>query len=820
MNAQELIIGHLLPIAATVAVLWLVYRLLFRNSNRLYFNRYFLLTSMLLSLAMPLLGLLSAVEVPQMVTLKQNMFNGMMLNEVIVTPDGQPVLPEVTVTTDATPSRFSVWQVIGGIYLIGVGVMTLMFLIKLGRLVALIIRSPKRKMSGCTAVFTGRDQGSFSFIRYAFFPNENVDPDIMRHEMSHIAHHHSWDILFAEVMMILQWFNPFIYLYKKELQSLHEYQADRDVVATGVDKKNYMMLILQQCTAVDFSGMSNNFSLILTKKRIKMITKNEKAKGLWWRLLATLPVLAILLIANTKVTAQEKKTVDKPITVEMGQFEIFDDDGAPMQLKDTVFFADDGSYVKFETSNGFQPESGEPCKKLTVTSYDADGNRRNNFFITETEKRGDTSTYSIEPFTFTLSEHLFGQLLDVATSDENIVFQEINGDLYQSLKDKAVGDSIYQIVDQMPEFPGGIDAMTGFVASNIKYPQDAIDEGKEGRVFVSFVVEKDGWVSNVKVLKGVCESIDEEAARVVRGMPRWKPGMKDGKPARVSFQLPVTFKLDQMNNEYKTIVRTVIAEDESGEHSTKSSTATYPDDPVEGNMKPDKNGVYQIVEEMPKFPGGEPAMFKFISENVKYPQEAKDKNISGRVFVNFVVEKDGSVDEVKVLRSIGGGCDEEAVRVVKSMPKWTPGKQKGKPVRVSYIIPFVFKLDGVESKTNGLAGTIWEGTGKGTKDGVTYTWHSVMQFTSENEGFFIEKLTSQKKNEKPEVVFEDVAMDFEYAFDGKKTGAITPKNGDGTYMDDLPPEGFVLSDDGKTIVFHFYTAKEDTGIEYVTYTRK
>ena len=130
MKAQELIIGHLLPIAATVAVLWLVYRLLFRNSNRLHFNRFFLLTSMLLALAMPLLGLLSGIEVPQMATLKQQLFNGIMLNEVIVTPDGQPMLPEVTVTTSATPSRFSVWQVIGGIYLVGVSVMTLLFLIK------------------------------------------------------------------------------------------------------------------------------------------------------------------------------------------------------------------------------------------------------------------------------------------------------------------------------------------------------------------------------------------------------------------------------------------------------------------------------------------------------------------------------------------------------------------------------------------------------------------------------------------------------------------------------------------------------------------
>ena len=670
MNAQELIIGHLLPIAATVAVLWLVYRILFRNSNRLYFNRFFLLTSMLLALAMPLLGLLSGLEVPQMATLKQNMFNGMMLSEVIVTPDGQPVLPEVTVTTNATPSRFSVWQVIGGIYLIGVGVMTLLFLIKLGRLVALIIRSPKRKMDGFTSVFTGKEQGSFSFFRYAFFPNENVDPDIMRHEMSHIEHHHSWDILFAEVMMILQWFNPFIYLYKKELQSLHEYQADRDVVATGVDKKNYMMLILQQCTAVDFSGMSNNFSLILTKKRIKMITRNEKAKGLWWRLLATLPVLAFLLIANTKVTAQEQKAVEHTFKVSISPFEVFDDDGAPMQLiKDTIFYDDDGTYVKFETSDGFQPETGEPCKKLTITSYNADGTPRNNFFITETERRGDTSTYSIEPFTFTLSEHLFEQLLDIATSEE---------------------DTVYQIVEEMPEFPGGENALMEYVSKNVVYPEEAKEKEIQGRVFISFVVEKDGSIGEVKVLRGIGGGCDEESVRVISDMPKWKPGKQKGEAVRVSYQIPIMFKLGQTNDEYKTTVKTVIAGD--GDYSYKASTATVPDNPAKASMKPDKDGVYQIVEEMPMFPGGEQAMLDYVSKNVVYPEEAINKGIAGRVFVGFIVEKDGSVSEVKVLRGIGGGCDEEAVRVVKSMPKWKPGKMKGKPVRVSYMMPIIFKL--------------------------------------------------------------------------------------------------------------------------------
>ena len=580
MNAQELIIGHVLPIAATVAVLWLVYRLLFRNSNRLQFNRFFLMASMLLALAMPLLGLLSGMEVPQMATLKQNMFSGMMLSEVIVTPDGQPVLPEVTVTTDATPSRFSLWQVIGGIYLIGVGVMTLLFLIKLGRLVALIIRSPKRKMNGFTAVFTGKEQGPFSFFRYAFFPNENVDPDIMRHEMSHIAHHHSWDILFAEVMMILQWFNPFIYLYKKELQSLHEYQADRDVVATGVDKRNYMMLILQQCTAVDFSGISNNFSLILTKKRIKMITKNEKAKGLWWRLLATLPVLAILLIANTKVTAQEQMAVSPS------------DEATPKM------------FVNPDYENG-------------------------------------TTTYTI------------------ANVDN----------LHVAVKDKD-SDSIYQIVEEMPQFPGGDQAMMDFMAKNVVYPQEAKDKGIAGRVFVSFVVEKDGSVNEVKVLRGIGGGCDDEAVRVVKSMPKWKPGKQKGKPVRVSYMMPINFKLN----------------DDSPTKSVNKTDANKPD------MKPDKNGVYQIVEEMPQFPGGETKLMEYIAKNLTYPQEARDKGVEGRVFIGMVIEKDGSVSNVKVLRGISQECDAEAVRVISSLPKWKPGKQDGKPVRVSYQIPINFKL--------------------------------------------------------------------------------------------------------------------------------
>lgn len=102
--------------------------------------------------------------------------------------------------------------------------------------------------------------------------------------------------------------------------------------------------------------------------------------------------------------------------------------------------------------------------------------------------------------------------------------------------------------------------------------------------------------------------------------------------------------------------------------------------------------VFIVVEEMPEFPGGAAKMMEYIQSNLKYPMMARESDIQGRVFVNFVVEPDGSISNVNVMRGIGGGCDEEAVRVINSMPKWKPGKQRGSAVRVSFTVPIIFKL--------------------------------------------------------------------------------------------------------------------------------
>ncbi len=106
-----------------------------------------------------------------------------------------------------------------------------------------------------------------------------------------------------------------------------------------------------------------------------------------------------------------------------------------------------------------------------------------------------------------------------------------------------------------------------------------------------------------------------------------------------------------------------------------------------------KGSVFVVVEEMPKYPGGVDAQVKFLTNNVKFPELARKEGVTGKVYVTFVIEKDGSVSNVRVIRGIGSGCDEEAIRVVKAMPKWIPGKQKGKTVRVQFNLPIVFNLN-------------------------------------------------------------------------------------------------------------------------------
>ena len=153
--------------------------------------------------------------------------------------------------------------------------------------------------------------------------------------------------------------------------------------------------------------------------------------------------------------------------------------------------------------------------------------------------------------------------------------------------------------------------------------------------------------------------------RVVRSMPNWTPGKQKGKPVRVRFTLPVTFRL-------------------SGDAPKQTAEVKQPE--ATGDE------IFKVVEHRPQFPGGDAELMKFLQQNVKYPKEAQEQGKQGRVIVQFVVEKDGSITDAKVLKPVDPLLDAEALRIVNMMPKWTPGKQRGKEVRVYFTIPVTFRL--------------------------------------------------------------------------------------------------------------------------------
>ncbi|GMT46243.1 MAG: hypothetical protein IEMM0006_2075 [bacterium] len=348
----------------------------------------------------------------------------------------------------------------------------------------------------------------------------------------------------------------------------------------------------------------------------------------------------------------------------------------------------------------------------------------------------------------------------------------------------AADTTIHAVAQQKPEYPGGVQARVKFLASHLQYPEDAMKNGVSGKVYVGFVVERDGSISHIKVLKGIGYGCDSEAMQVVAQMPKWKPGLINGKPVRVRYTLPFTFnihapdeervyarvdvypsfnadaisgiegfiqhhlhypvsilkdsvtdtvnvyfvvkpndsithvsvrkdtaQLDAYDYEAMRVVRNLPVAEPAFLHNQAVAVQLYVpvvfdyrqvDSTTSKIFRTIIHGktfsyyrpgmVFVVVDKMPSFPGGIGALMQYLTENIRYPEEAKKMHLQGRVFLQFVVEGDGSITHVRVLRGVPL-LDDEAVRVVRNMPRWIPGSQRGKPVRVSFNLPVKFTLE-------------------------------------------------------------------------------------------------------------------------------
>ncbi|MDD3742950.1 MAG: M56 family metallopeptidase [Lentimicrobiaceae bacterium] len=214
----------------------------------------------------------------------------------------------------------------------------------------------------------------------------------------------------------------------------------------------------------------------------------------------------------------------------------------------------------------------------------------------------------------------------------------------------------------LPVFPGGEEARIQFFRENLRYPNQARQNNIKGNVDYTITIDENGKVTHPEIQKGLGYGCDEEVLRVLSIMPDWKPGSRNGKPA--AFKLPFTVAFGFSDD------------------ASKGATMDQNDD----------NAIYTVVEMVPSFTGGDKARIEYLQKAIIYPEQAQKDKVEGTVYVSFVVEKDGNISDVKVLRGIGSGCDEVAIKAVSEMPPWEPGRSRGKPVRVQFNMPLKFTL--------------------------------------------------------------------------------------------------------------------------------
>jgi TonB family protein len=548
---------YLLLVNVYLTLFFGFYALLLRRETFFQLNRIYLVGTAILSFFIPLI--------------QSEWVKGLFITQQVQYTIYGADAVSITDIAPITNNPVTIGQVLLVTYTAGVIVLAIKLMLQL-ILLRRIIQDPSPKVS------------------YSFFNKVKVSDGIdgreviENHELVHARQFHSADVLIIEAVMIINWFNPVVYLYRFAIKHVHEYIADRHTLKAGTNKADYAMLLLSQTFDTPAHHLVNPFfNHSLLKQRIMMLQKNksQRIKLIKYGLSAPLFILMLVLSSATIGNSKAVNTIhDKA--------ELILDKPASL-IADTNF-------------------------KATVVTYN--------------------------PKTDTVP-----------------------------VTDTVPGRELFSSVEHVPTFPGGEKAFTRFLANTIKYPAQAVTNRVQGRSIIAFVVEKDGSLSDIRVLRALGNGTDEEAIRALKTSPKWNPGVQNGHRVRVQYSVPVSFTYD------KNKVTTTLSKEEI-----------------------DEKPIFTSVEQVPTFPGGDDGFNKFLGANVKYPKAARESNIEGRVIATFVVEMDGSLTGVKVIRGIGYGADEETIRVLKSSPKWNPGIQNGHKVRVQYSVPINFNLAEADSK--------------------------------------------------------------------------------------------------------------------------
>jgi len=419
---------YTVKVAVYIIAFYLVYFFMLSRDTSYGRNRAFILLSLAASLLLPLISFqtLKAYDIQ---------FFGKFLSEVFITASS-----EADKTINPGLSAANPIQIIWSVYLTGVFTFTLKLVADLINLLFLIVR---KKNGGNRIIrFHGFNTSGFSAMGHIFI-NSNLNSEeadnIIKHEQNHLRQNHFLDILFIEILKVLQWFNPVIHLFNRSLRAVHEFQADHGCLCSGVPVVSYQSLLLRQVFRSGAFNLTNSFSNpSLIKKRMIMMTKKRTSSLANMKLLFVIPVIAFLIMAISVRVADSTPYENNP-------------------------------------ENALPPPPPPPPK---------------------TEEVSDKS--EIEPF---------------------------------------------EVVEEMPKFPGGDTELIRYIGENTTYPVAAKENNIQGRVIIRFCITEKGGIDRISILKGVDPELDAEALRVVKSLPSFEPGKQGGSPVPVWYMIPITFTL-------------------------------------------------------------------------------------------------------------------------------------------------------------------------------------------------------------------------------------------------------------------------------------
>ena len=560
----------------SIAVFYLFYWALLRRETWFTLNRILLFSSLLLAVAIPFVKItLHAAPEPGTVYYALDHY---LMDGVIVHP---------ATLAERTGMHLTAGNVLLLIYLAGALFFLVRFLIQIFQVLHLVHRYGIRDFEGYRIVPIDKEISPFSFFTLIFINTEKMQGDelhkVLLHEWEHVRRLHTLDILLLEIICIIQWFNPFVWLYKYSLHELHEYEADQAVLRRGENRLNYQQLILSQAFGHNFFPVVHNLiNRSFIKKRIIMITKQKSKNITLLKSLLILPVAAILVVSfsftrepanlqqvkillNTGVEkispagepappvsepvpqtqprtgTQSQKEASRQNDTTLGVFFIVEEmpkfRGGDIN-KFRQWVADQVRYPREAEENGIE---GQVFVRFIVFP---DGHVGSVKVVRSADPLLDAEAVRvIQSSPAWIPGKQRGHKVPVAYTVP-VAFTTGKKEA-KPAPAASPGGEVFFIVEEMPKFQGGtIDDFKQWVARQLIYPEDAAEKGISGRVFVSFIVEPDGSVSHVKVIKGSHPSLDAEAVRVVKSSLKWEPGIQRGHKVRVAVTIPVNFVMD------------------------------------------------------------------------------------------------------------------------------------------------------------------------------------------------------------------------------------------------------------------------------------